>query len=81
MRVDSRGRQVYVSKQLLNGSDVGPPVHQMGGKGMSQDVRRHLPDSRNLFHVPLTHIVYGLCSESEAPLTEKENLDSSIAAC
>ena len=38
MGVDHRGLDVGVAEQLLNGSQVGAGLQQMGGKGMPQGV-------------------------------------------
>ena len=42
VRVDLRGGQAGVSEQLLHGAQVRPIVQHVGGKGMTELVRRKI---------------------------------------
>ena len=43
--IDLRGRDIGMAQELLHGAQIGPPLQQMTGKGMTQNMRR---DARRL---------------------------------
>ena len=58
VRVYLRGRQAAVPEQFFYGVEVGPAVHEMGGKGMAEYVRTFLIDGGHQGQVLFDSIVY-----------------------
>ena len=48
-RVDLRGRHGGVAEQLLDHADIGAPLEQVRGEGVSEGVRRDVPGQTGAF--------------------------------
>jgi hypothetical protein len=78
MSVNLCGRQVFVSKHLLNRPKVGTPIQKMGGEGMTQYMRTYRLPSY-LQGVPSQHRPHAARTEPFPPGAEEKG--SGVWSC
>ena len=73
MSVDLRCGDVGMAEHFLDHPQVGAMVQQMGGKGMTQEMRMHMLLQSGSLGALLNDLLYACCGE-ESPANAKKDM-------